>query len=428
MRNVRRTLPVLLVIFVLALLAIGGFYYIQSSRAESDAARYEQWSKSLKPVKVEFVVTPPPNTPKDQFVYVRGSEPKLGAWDGAGVQLTRSEDGKYRGSVELTSGIEHAFKVNRGNWATVERTADDQEVPNHTFRADKPETIEVTVAAWADNGTTVPGRITRTGDVRMYPKFHSSILANERTIAVYLPPAYEESGDTRYPVLYMHDGNNLFDSNESFQGIEWQVDETAERMIAQKQIPPVIIVGIYNGGEFRDEEFTPFWSNVKGKPGKADQYAKFVVEEVKPFIDATFRTMPDRAHTSLAGSQLGGMVTLFMAKNNKDTFGQFAVLTPRLRTSDKVLLDQLGNDWSWAKGARIWIDQSDKGGKEYPGPDPIADAKAFVAKLQAAQADLKYTEFPGTEHNESAWQKRVDQVLTFLYGTTPTTNSSASAR
>ena len=163
MRKVRKTLPYLLAIFALALAAIGGWYMYVTRTAEGEVRDLKQWQQSLKPVRIDFVVTPPADTPKDQFVYVRGSDPKLGAWDGAGVQLVRADDGKYHGSVELTSGIEHAFKVNRGNWATVEKTADDQEVPNHTFRAEGPTTVTVAVAAWADKGTTVPGRVTLRG-------------------------------------------------------------------------------------------------------------------------------------------------------------------------------------------------------------------------------------------------------------------------
>lgn len=432
MKKVKRTLPALLGIFALALAAIGGWYWVTTSRAESEAQQHKQWTESLKPVAIEFVVTAPAETPKDQFLYVSGSAPNLRNWEAAGVQLKRGEDGKYHGTVELLGGIECAYKINRGTWSTVEKDASGEEIPNRTLKPDKPAAVQVVVDSWADGGKTVPGKITRTGDVRMYPKFHSSILGNDRTIAIYLPPGYDDNESIRYPVLYMHDGQNIFDQAESFQGVEWMVDENAEQLIRDKKITPAIIVGIYNAGEFRTDEFTPPWSTSSGKPGKADLYSKFVLEEVKPFIDQAFRTMPDRASTSMAGSSMGGLITLYMARNNKDAIGEIAVLTPHLRTADgKQLLQQFGDDWSWARGMRVFVDMGDKPGRNYPGGDnPAADAKALAAKLEAAGlkrgVDLHFAEIPGGEHNEAAWQTRSDDVLLFLFGAGPSTAPAAA--
>src|SRR5206468_8014045 len=122
-----------------------------------------------------------------------------------------------------------------------------------------PRTVQASVATWVDKGKTVPGRVTLTGTFQQHKKFHSSILNNERTIIVYLPPGYEEEANqnTRYPVLYMQDGQNLFDESTSFAGVEWRVDETAQKLMESAKIQPAIIVGIYNAGEQRTAEFTP---------------------------------------------------------------------------------------------------------------------------------------------------------------------------
>src|SRR5205085_1778684 len=145
---------------------------------------------------------------------------------------------------------------------------------------------------------------------------------------VYVPPDYEKQTDQRYPVLYMNDGQNLFDGATSFAGIEWRVDETAEHLIAAKQIEPVIIVGIYNGLTERSVEFAPPSMASDAAKGRGDLYAKFVVEEVKPFIDKTYRTNPDRAHTALAGGSHGGLMALHVAKQSPQTFGQLGLFSP----------------------------------------------------------------------------------------------------
>jgi predicted alpha/beta superfamily hydrolase len=219
----------------------------------------------------------------------------------------------------------------------------------------------------------------------------------------------------------MQDGQNLFDGRTSYAGIEWKMDEAAQRLIESGQIKPAIIVGIYNSPD-RTPEFTP------PPTGRASDYAKFVVGEVKPFIDSHYRTMSDRANTAIGGSSMGGMVALWTARQHPDVFAQVAVLTPFLRVNEKPLSDLLGSDVGWLKGKRVWIDMGPSPRKYYPGDKPIEDAQAFVKVLSAGlkgDVDYKYLELNEGEHTEASWQTRVDQVLLFLYGiggTSPTTS------
>src|SRR5437762_8296939 len=375
----------LVAVAVLVLLGIGGWYLIDTRRAEARSSDFETWAKNQKPVAIEFVVNAPKETPADQPLFLSGNDAALGVWDGAGVRMEKRDDGKYHASVELMSGIDHAFKVTRGTWGTVERAADGGEIANHTFTADKPQTVEVSVEAWVDGGKAVPGRVTLSGIVQQHKKFHSSNLNNERTIIVYLPPGYEDESnkEVRYPVLYMQDGQNLFDESTSYAGVEWRLDETAQKLIADGKISPIIIVGIYNT-EQRNEEFTPPGLSTDKIKGRGDQYAKFVVEELKPQIDKLYRTQPSRANTTLAGSSMGGLVTLYMAKVNHDTFGQIAVMTPWLREGNKTLLSELGDLSSWAKDTRVFLDMGSAGGANYPGDKPIDDAREFAKALESA--------------------------------------------
>ncbi|HJZ83033.1 MAG TPA: alpha/beta hydrolase-fold protein, partial [Pyrinomonadaceae bacterium] len=154
---------------------------------------------------------------------------------------------------------------------------------------------------------------TLTGDVRLHHNFHSNVLNNDRDVIVYLPPGYEADKQKRYPVFYMHDGQNIFDGATSYiPGQEWRVDEVAQSLIAASRIEPLIIVGIYNAGRERVNEYTPAQDAKYKAGGKADLYGRFLVEEVKPFIDRTYRTMPDSKHTGLGGSSLGGLISLYL--------------------------------------------------------------------------------------------------------------------
>ncbi|HEY5062550.1 MAG TPA: alpha/beta hydrolase-fold protein, partial [Gemmatimonadaceae bacterium] len=130
---------------------------------------------------------------------------------------------------------------------------------------------------------------TRTGDIRTHAGFHSRFVEHDRTIVVYLPPGYDAEIAVRYPTLYLHDGQNVFDQATSF-GEEWRVDETAQSLITRGRIEPIIVVGVYNAGEHRVDEYTPTPRPDRGGGGHADEYGRMLVEELKPFIDATYKT------------------------------------------------------------------------------------------------------------------------------------------
>jgi len=412
-------------ILAIPLAAVGGWYLARTSSDQAEADRFVDWTRQQKMVPVKFVVTAPANTKEGQILYICGSAPTLGAWqEDAGVPMTKGPDGKWTATVEVMSGLEHAFKVNRGTWSTVEIDKDDKDIPDRKFVADKENTVVTAdVIDWRDHGNTVPGRITLTGEVRQHAKFHSDLLAIDHTLRVYLPPGYSDEANEarRYPVLYMHDGQNLFDEKSSFAGIEWKVDEAAQKLIESGKIEPIIIVGIYNGGEYRTSEFTPGPLASGSEPAQGENYCKFVAEQVKPFIDQQYRTMPDTQHTAIAGSSLGGLITLAIVKAYPDTFGRVAVLTPWLQLNGKPITAAIGEDLSFLKGRKLWIDMGDKPGANYPkGADPIKDAQAFAAKLQASGLesgrDFTYTEIPGGTHDETAWQGRIEQVLVHLFG------------
>jgi enterochelin esterase-like enzyme len=235
----------------------------------------------------------------------------------------------------------------------------------------------------------------------------------------------------------MQDGQNLFNEATSFNGIEWKMDETAQRLIQSNAISPMIIVGIYNT-EQRTPEFTPpnMGTGAKGELAKprGDAFGKFIVEELKPFIDARYRTMPDRAHTAIGGSAMGGLASLYIAKAHGEVFGAVAVCSPWLRAPDgqAKLMPDFGNNTQWLKRTRFYIDMGTAGGgagyppntdpkdvsKPQVAQDALNDARALVAAFDSAGLqrgkDYVYEEVPG-EFNEPAWQTRVEPMLKALY-------------
>jgi predicted alpha/beta superfamily hydrolase len=259
---------------------------------------------------------------------------------------------------------------------------------------------------------------TLTGDIRTHKGFHSRFLTSDRDIIVYLPPGYDKERGKRYPVLYLHDGQNLFDGATSFiPGGEWRMDETAQALIASGEIKPLIIVGVYNAGRERIDEYTPSVDAEVKQGGRADLYGRMLVEELKPFIDGQYRTLRGPTATGLGGSSLGGLVSLYLGLKYPQVFGKLAVVSPSVWWDKRAIVRDV-QAYDKRAHARIWLDI---GTKESRNPmDAVNDTRALrdalIAKGWKENADLKYFEAEGAEHNEKAWAARAGQMLKFLFG------------
>lgn len=253
---------------------------------------------------------------------------------------------------------------------------------------------------------------TLTGDVRQHDAFHSRYLEHDRTVIVYLPPGYDDRSADRYPALYLHDGQNVFDRATSI-GEEWQVDEKAQAMILAGEIAPVIVVGIYNTGVHRIDEYAPTARPDKGGGGHADDYGRMLVEELKPFIDTTYKTLPSAASTAIGGSSLGGLLTMHLGLRYPTCFSKLAVMSPSVWWDDRVILrevEALPNKLP----LKIWLDAGTAEGEQVLA-DSRALRDALVAKGWTIGDDLAYLEAVGGEHNEQSWGGRIDAVLKFLF-------------
>jgi predicted alpha/beta superfamily hydrolase len=365
-----------------------------------------------------IVVEVPDSTPADAPVWISGALPALGSWNGAGVRLERAAGGRYAARVAFERGAHFEFKVTRGSWETVEKDARGGEIANRRGRAGERDTLFVTVAAWRDQASGEPvRRSTLTGEVRHHPAFPSRFVRS-RDVLVWLPPGYGADLTRRYPVLYFHDGNNVFDVATSFKGTEWGADETAGRLIRAGALRPCILVGIYNTPD-RMAEYTPV-PDARHGGGQAAGYERFLAEELKPFMDRSYRTLPGPDATGLVGSSLGALVSLDLALRRPDLFGLVGCVSPAAWWADRHIVRRAA---SAGKGTalRVWLDIGTAEGTEKAGTKEwLDDARALRAALVARGcregADLHYEEVEGAVHDEGAWAARLDRILIFLLG------------
>ncbi|HEX2173481.1 MAG TPA: alpha/beta hydrolase-fold protein [Dehalococcoidia bacterium] len=260
----------------------------------------------------------------------------------------------------------------------------------------------------------IPGRIhTLTGDVRLHPRFHSRFLANDRDVIVWLPPGYRSEAARRYPILYLQDGQNVFDGATSFlAGIEWRFDETAQRLVQAGQIEPLIIVGVSNTG-LRGWEYLPPPFSIPHAEQGADLYGRLLLDELMPAIEAEYRVQTGPENTGLGGSSLGGAVSLYLGLRYPQVFGRLAVLSPGIRRSAQRVLAEIRGLRS-KPATRLWLDAGTReGGFFLGGARLIRDA--LLAKGWQPGDDLVYREVPGGLHNEAAWAQRVAPLLRFLF-------------
>lgn len=248
--------------------------------------------------------------------------------------------------------------------------------------------------------------------LRHHQDFQSQILPGPRPLVVYVPPDYESTTSRRYPVLYLHDGQNVFERNTAFGGVEWQVDETAQALISAGEIEPLIVVGIYNAGDERINEYTPTADATRGG-GKAALHGRMLLEEIKPFIDAHYRTLQGPANTGLGGSSLGGLVTLYLGIQYPQIFGKLAVLSPSVWWDNRVILKMIAKANPRPR-PKIWLDMgTSEGGMSLEDVEALRDV--LQAKGWSEPEDLYFGEFRGAKHNEAAWAKRVDPFLRYLF-------------
>lgn len=261
------------------------------------------------------------------------------------------------------------------------------------------------------------------GELLIRESIYSVQLNNQRHLLVWLPPSYRTT-EKRYPVIYMHDGDNLFDKVVSHSG-EWCVDETLT-MLADHGIE-AIVVGIPNMGNERYSEYSPY-PHVERGIGRGDAYLRFVIETIKPLIDTDFRTLPDAENTGIAGSSMGGLISLYGFLQHPDIFGLCGAFSPVFWYGDGALYELIqSRSTGWG---RVYLDVGGREGVVYAGlakqSESLTEEAADLAYRDGVRLlrdqlqqrgytdNLLYVEDDEAHHNEAAWANRLPGALRFL--------------
>jgi predicted alpha/beta superfamily hydrolase len=246
------------------------------------------------------------------------------------------------------------------------------------------------------------------GELQIIDGFRSPQLNNERKLRIYLPPAYAENSKKRYPVLYLHDGQNLFDAKTASFGVEWNIDEVADRMIANGSMQEVIIVGIDNTAD-RIAEYTPCCDPKYGG-GKLNDYAKFVTATVKPWVDSHYRTLRDRQHTAIMGSSLGGIASVYIAQRYPRVFSMAGGMSSSFWWNESNMVRNAPPHLA----VKFYIDA----GTAMDGLDATAAfRKAMLRRGYRQGRDFYFYQDEGGMHNEQSWASRVHIALGWFFGT-----------
>jgi predicted alpha/beta superfamily hydrolase len=259
-----------------------------------------------------------------------------------------------------------------------------------------------------------------TGDLRLH-EFRSRVFKNTRFLRVWLPPGYDDpqNASRYYPVLYLNDGQNLFESSTAFGGVEWGSDETADRLIREGAVPPLIIVGLDNTGKDRLREYMPHRSmhpmmlRVLGR-----HYPNFLIKEVMPFVESAYRVATSPENTGLGGSSLGALIALYTALVRPGVIGRLLLESPSLWASNRQIIRE-------SRSARVWPEkiflaagtaEAGDADRSRTVVDDVRELAAIIRRAVLSESRLRVVIKDGATHTESAWAERFPEALQFLFG------------
>jgi predicted alpha/beta superfamily hydrolase len=254
--------------------------------------------------------------------------------------------------------------------------------------------------------------------VDIHRGFRSHFLPGGRNISVWLPPGYEESSRrTRYPVLYLQDGQNIFDPETAYlRGQHWRAGESADALVLAGEIPPLVMVAIDNAGDARIDEYTPTRSAQLKRGGSADLYGRMLMNEVMPFIASNYRIAKGPRATALGGSSLGGLLALYLGIRNPRVFGKLAVMSPSLWWDNRAILHMVAVSDPRPR-PRIWLDVGTAEAKSKRAATRDARLLRRILTHRGWRGrNVVYVEDDGAGHNELAWAQRFPMMLKFLFG------------
>lgn len=350
-----------------------------------------------------------PGLADSSSVYIAGSLPQLGNWNPSRVKMDAFGNGVWQKDILVAQSILVEYKYTLGSWDREAATENGSPLANFSVTLTNSKTIIDTVRFWKNGDVkTIHGQIT--GMVK-YHRAIQGVGIKERDVVVWLPPGYDQTSSKRYPVLYMQDGQNMFDPVTSAFGTDWQIDEAADSMIRIGAVAPLIVVGIYNTID-RNAEYIP---TEKGR-----LYREFIAKKLKPFIDSAYRTKPGRRHNMIGGSSAGGILAFMMVWEYPNLFSRAICMSPafRLPGNAKTGWNYVSTVKEDKKRKKVFF-YIDNGGKELeqqlqPGVDEML--KALNNKGYKPGRDYIYISAPGASHNETAWAQRFPKALKLVLG------------
>jgi predicted alpha/beta superfamily hydrolase len=357
--------------------------------------------------QVTFIITEIPEyTPPEDVIYIAGS---INSWNPGASEFALEKNENENWFITLPEepdGTTIQFKFTRGDWGTVEKGASGEEITNRQFTFGNGDTVNVEILNWADSGGG--GGSTAAENVSIITdNFFMPQLERSRRIWIYLPPDYDNT-TKNYPVLYMHDGQNVFDAYTAYAG-EWEVDETLNDLAEEGYNVP-IVVAIDNGGAERMKEYNP-WINPQYGGGLGDEYIDFIVETLKPYIDENYRTFSGREETGIMGSSMGGLISQYGALKYQNVFSKVGIFSPAYWTADSI----------WMFTTETGKQQNMKiyqiiGSLE--GQVVISDMWEMQNELTNVgfgENELLSLEVEGAEHNEAFWRDNFRNAYLWMF-------------
>ena len=346
----------------------------------------------------------PENTPPGAGIYISGD---FENWSGGNNSYQLKPHGESY-LIDLPAvDQEIAFKFTRGSWESVEVDSAGASISNRSLKLGKNnDTIRLGIVAWSDLTKAIS---TASDQVHLLSEnFDMGTLERNRRIWIYLPKGYEDS-NKEYPVLYMHDGQNLFDKSTSFTG-EWEVDETLD-YLSESKVLELIVVGIENGGQERINEYTPYKLNSYASKAEGARYVKFISEVLKPYVDDNYRTLTNREHTGIMGSSLGGLISFYASMEFEDTFGMAGIFSPSFELIDPVIpKEEIIKPLSETRLYLMCGDQE----SEQMVPAMQTMIKEMI-DLGFESDNIFSVVVKGGMHNEELWQKEFENAVRWLF-------------